>query len=90
MKRLFCGLLTIVCLAVAVPAEAADSKLNISIIRQADSAIMGEIWCNDKVVWRLKICTDGAQAVATGASTNTTVVIPDIVGGLFLLKVYNE
>ncbi|SDF48730.1 hypothetical protein [Sporomusa acidovorans] len=66
---------------------AADFSFSVNIVRQ-DGATCGELWLNDKVVWRLAILADGAKPVFANAnSANTTLVIPDIVNGMFVLKV---
>lgn len=66
---------------------AADFSLNVNIVRQ-DGATCGELWFKDKLVWRLALLTDGAKPVSSGFSgTNTTLIIPDIVNGMFIVKV---
>ncbi|SMD14230.1 hypothetical protein [Sporomusa malonica] len=66
---------------------AADFSFNVNIMRQ-DGATCGELWFNDKLVWRLALLSDGAKPVSSGFSgTNTTLVIPDIVHGMFVVKV---
>jgi len=90
MTKLVCGLLIGLILLVPSPAVAGELKLNIAVARQEDGATTGELRYNDRVVWRLKLCSDGAQPVAGQAGGNTTVVVPDIEDGLFLLKVYNQ
>ncbi len=68
-------------------ALAADFSFNINIMRQ-DGATCGELWLNDKLVWRLAMLSDGAQPVSGGFSgANTTLVIPDIVHGMFVVKI---
>lgn len=68
-------------------ALAAEFKVNINVVRQDDGATSTEFWYNDRVIWRLTLLADGAKPVSTGASSQTTFVTPDIVNGLFLLKV---
>lgn len=68
-------------------ALAADVNFNINITRQ-DGATCGELWVNDKLVWRLALLSDGAKPVTGGfTGANTTLVIPDIVHGMFVVKV---
>lgn len=71
-------------------ASAADFKVNFTVIRQADGATLGELWYNDQVLWRLRLTGDGAQPASTAAPRRTTVVVPDLDSGLFLLKVYHQ
>ena len=66
---------------------AADINFNINIMRQ-DGATCGEVWFNDRLVWRLALLSDGAKPVTGGfVGTNTTWVIPDILHGMFVVKV---
>lgn len=66
---------------------AADFNLNIAVVRQ-EGATCGELWFNDTLVWRLALLSDGAKPVSdNGSSANTTLVIPDIVHGMFVVKV---
>ncbi|MDF2568868.1 MAG: hypothetical protein K0R55_472 [Sporomusa sp.] len=68
-------------------ALAADFSFNVNVMRQ-DGATCGELWFNDKLVWRLALLSDGAKPVSSGFNgTNTTLVIPDIVNGMFVVKV---
>ena len=46
---------------------------------------------NDQLVWRLKVSSDGAQPAFVRAHPEaTTVVVPDVENGMFVVKVYNE
>lgn len=66
---------------------AADLNFNITIVRQ-DGATCGELWIDNALIWRLALLSDGAKPVARkGSSVNTTLVIPDIVNGMFIVKV---
>ncbi|HWR09855.1 hypothetical protein [Sporomusa sp.] len=68
-------------------ALAAEFSFNINIARQ-DGATCGELWLNDRLVWRLALLSDGAKPVSGGFNgANTTLVIPDIVNGMFVVKV---
>jgi hypothetical protein len=89
MARLVCAaLLTLNLLLLPVPAQAAS--FNMSFSRQNDGTTIGEFWYNDKIVWRLKICSDGARPVTGQHSPATTVVVPDVVNGLFLFKIGSQ
>lgn len=88
--RLFGALLIGIILFSAAPAYAADLKVGVSFARQADGSTLGELWYGDKVVWRLKLACDGVRPVAGMNGGNTTVITPDVVRGLFLLKVENQ
>ena len=66
---------------------AADFSFNIAIVRQ-DETTCGELWLNDTLVWRLALLSDGAKPVSgNGNGANTTLVIPDIVNGMFVVKI---
>lgn len=66
---------------------AADINFNLAIVRQ-EGATCGELWFNNTLVWRLAILSDGAKPVSgNGNSANTTLLIPDIVNGMFVVKV---
>lgn len=90
MARILCVLLLVFALLAPATASAAEFKFNVAVSRQDDGTTTGELWLNDRVVWRLRIASDGAQPVTGPAGTRTTVVVPDMEGGLFLLKVYNQ
>jgi hypothetical protein len=66
-------------------ALAANFKLDIT--RQDDGITCSELWYNDQVIWRVAFLTDGTKPVSGGNGVATTYIIPDIVDGLFLLKV---
>ncbi|MPM27824.1 hypothetical protein SDC9_74338 [bioreactor metagenome] len=87
MRRLFLVLAAATLILWPNQALAAEFKVNINVVRQNDGATSTEFWYNDRVVWRLTILADGAQPVLAGGSSETTFVTPDIVKGLFLLKV---
>lgn len=80
-------LLAAIILFWTTPAYAADLKFGVTFARQADGAAVGEFWYDDKMVWRLKICSDGVRPVSGSGGDRTTVITPDVVRGLFLLKV---
>ncbi len=90
MAKLLCSLLVFIALLAPVPANAAGFSLSVAVSRQDDGMTSGELWYNDRVVWRLRIVGEGAQPVAGQAGGGTTIVVPDIDKGLFLLKVYNQ
>lgn len=81
------ALILAIVFACPVPVSAADFNINVNIMRQEDGTTCGELWLNDKVLWRLTILTDGAKPTATGGYANTTLVTPDIVNGMFVIKV---
>ena len=90
MARLFCSLLIFLSLLAPLPASAAGFSMNVAVSRHEDGTATGELWFNDRVVWRLRIVSDGAQTVSGPAGLNTTVVVPDMASGMFMLKVYNQ
>lgn len=88
MRRIIIALVLAAVLSLSPnQALAAEFKLNINVVRQDDGATSTELWYNDRVIWRLTLLADGAKPVSTGTSSQTTYVTPDIINGLFLLKV---
>lgn len=87
MRRLILALAAAILILWPNQALAAEFKVNINVVRQNDGATSTEFWYNDRVVWRLTILADGAQPVSAGGQADTTFITPDIVKGLFLLKV---
>ncbi|BBB91326.1 MAG TPA: hypothetical protein PKA28_18880 [Methylomusa anaerophila] len=68
-------------------AKAADFTFNINIVRQSDGSTCGELWLKDGLLWRVAILPDGARPVSRGTATsNTTLIIPDIIKGMFVIK----
>jgi len=66
---------------------AADLNVNVMLVRQ-DGATCGELWIDNALVWRLALLSDGAKPVVyNGNNGNTTLIIPDIVNGMFVIKV---
>ena len=66
---------------------AAEFTLNIQVMRQEDGTTCSELWYKDKVVWRLALLADGAKPVSGSYNATTTLIAPDIINGLFLIKV---
>jgi hypothetical protein len=66
---------------------AADLNFNMMVVRQ-EGVTCGELWIDNTLVWRLALLTDGAKPVVhNGNHANTTLVIPDIVSGMFVVKI---
>jgi hypothetical protein len=89
MARFLCSILVGLSLLWPGAVQAADTKYGLSVVHQADGTIFGELWYNEQVIWRLRISGDGAEPVAGKGGANTTVIVPDIVNGLFMLKLHN-
>jgi len=87
MRKRICMLFMIAVLIWPSAALAADFMVNINVVRQEDGTTCGELWYNNQVVWRLAILADGAKPVSTFHSTKTTFISPDVVNGLFFIKV---
>jgi len=66
---------------------AAGFTLNVQVMRQDDGTTCSELRYNDKVVWRLALLTDGAKPVSGSYNAKTTLIAPDIIDGLFLIKI---
>ncbi len=90
MARLVCAFLLMLALLAPATASAAEFKFNVAVSRQDDGTTPGELWYNDRVLWRVRLAGDGAQPVSSPAGVNTTVVVPEVEGGMFLLKFYNQ
>lgn len=90
MVKLFLTLLFGLILLVPAPAQAAEFKLNLTVVRQPEGATVGELWFNDRILWRIRLMSDDAQPAATIGPSQTIVVVPDIDDGLFKLKVYQQ
>jgi hypothetical protein len=87
--RKWMGLLAfIVLFTINSVAFAADWQVNIHLSRENGSLLSGEMWYNNDMVWRLKIQADGALPAISGNDPRVTVLVPDIVDGLFVLKVH--
>lgn len=66
---------------------AADLNFNVVVARQ-EGVTCGELWIDNTLVWRLALLADGVKPVVyNGNHANTTLVIPDIVSGMFVIKV---
>ena len=87
MRNIICILLLLFTLSWPNPALAAEFTLNISLMRQEDGTTCGEVWYNKKVIWRLVFLSDGAKPVSGSYQATTILIAPDIIDGLFLIKV---
>ncbi|MEG6587018.1 hypothetical protein [Dendrosporobacter sp. 1207_IL3150] len=87
MRKFLCVFLLVAVFVWPVTVSAASFRINVSIAKQDDGSTLGELWYNEKVVWRLAFSPDGAQPASTSSSAPTTVVTPDIVNGFFVFKV---
>jgi hypothetical protein len=91
MGKRLCQLIIMCSLMIfPVTAAAADFNVHINISRQADGIANGEIWYNGSILWRVMLLPDGAKPAMGMPSGKTTIIIPDINSGMFLLKVYNN
>ncbi|MBP2628309.1 MAG: hypothetical protein H6Q68_3020 [Firmicutes bacterium] len=87
MRKVICILLIVCALVWPSNVLAAGFTLNIQVMRQDDGTTCSELWYNDKVVWRLALLADGAKPVSGSYNAMTTLIAPDIIDGLFLIKV---
>lgn len=88
MRKITISLLLAV-LVMLFPAwgSAADLNFNVVIARQG-GATCGELWIDNTLVWRLALLADGVKPVVyNGNHANTTLIIPDIVSGMFVIKI---
>lgn len=87
MRRTLLALIFAIVTLFPAPALAADFSIHVGITRQEDGTTCGELWLNDKVIWRLAILNGGAKPVTTGETADMTLITPDIVNGMFVIKV---
>ena len=87
MCKVICILLMVLTLGWPNQVSAAEFSLNVNILRQDDGTTCGELWYNQKVVWRLVFLADGVKPVSGSYHTSTTLIAPDIINGLFLIKI---
>ena len=90
MAKFFCAFLLGLVLFFPLPAQAAGMGMGVTVSRQEDGSACGEVWYDNRVLWRVRIVGDGARAAAGTGDGCTTVVAPDVRAGMFVLKVYNE
>ena len=88
MHKIICLLTFLGLFVFSTVAHAADWRINFHVSRDTDGSLSGEMWYNNDMVWRLKIQTDGALPAVSSGDPRVTVVVPDIVDGLFVLKVH--
>lgn len=87
MRKVVCILLMLVAVIWPSPVLAAGFTLNLHVVRQEDGTTCGELWYNQKVIWRLALLAGGAKPVSGSYHTVTTLIAPDIINGLFVIKV---
>lgn len=88
MRKLICLFAFLSVFSVTLNAYASDWKINLHVTRDTDGSLSGEMWYNNNMVWRLKLQTDGALPAVSSGDSRVTVLVPDIVNGLFVLKVH--
>lgn len=80
----------LICLLLQLQAAAVSAspyKIGITLTHPDDGVFCSELVYDDQVIWRLQFLADGAKSVLSGGGSRTTIVVPDIVNGLFLLKI---
>ncbi|MDL2280537.1 hypothetical protein LJC10_01610 [Selenomonadales bacterium OttesenSCG-928-I06] len=66
----------------------ADFSFKINFISENDGWLTSEIWYDNELFWRGTILPDGVKPVFGGfKDSKTTFFIPDIVNGMFVIKV---
>lgn len=81
------GLLLLV-LMLPITAEASAFQWGVHISRQEDGTTSGEFVFDNKVIWKLQIVADGAWPVSGSTGTSGTLISPDIINGMFIIKVH--
>lgn len=87
MRKLLCGALLTLFIIWPNTVFASSFNMNLHFLRQEDGTACGELWYNDRIVWRLEFLSDGSRPALSTPNVNTTSIIPDIVDGLFIIKV---
>ena len=75
-------------LTLPVAAEAAAFQWGLHISRQADGTTCGEFLFDNKVIWKLQNLAEGAWPVSGNTGTSGTLISPDIINGMFVIKVH--
>lgn len=85
--RFIAGILLLALAVMFCPpvAAAADFQLNISVVHHADGVAIGELWWNNRLVCRLRLVGTEVPVVSPAGGSGT-LVVPDIVGGMFVVK----
>lgn len=81
--------LLLICLLLLVQTatvSASPYKIGITLTHPDDGVFCSELVYDDQVIWRLQFLADGTKSVSGGGS-RTTIVVPEIVNGFFLLKI---
>lgn len=87
MRYVFALCLCLLLFAQPVTAWAADFNFHVQFGRADDGNVSGEVFFNNKLVWRLRLLTDGARPVSSGRDDRTTFLSPHIAHGLLLIKI---
>lgn len=91
MRKKICIML-LACSLLGLPATtaAAPVAIGFSFAMPGDGIVCSELIYNGQVVWRIQLLSDGAKPVTGGNSGQTTIVVPDIVYGLFTVKINKQ
>jgi len=87
MCKVICILIVAFALMFPQQASAAAFTMNIQLMHQEDGMACGELWYNQKLIWRLALLNDGAKPVYGSYNAATTFIAPDIINGCFVIKV---
>lgn len=90
IKKFFTVFLACLLLGLPATAAAAPFKVGFSVTRPEDGVVCSELIYNDRIVWRIQLLSDGTKPVSGGSSGQTTIIVPDIVHGLFTIKVNQQ
>ena len=91
MKRYVVFLLVCLLLQVATATVSASPyKVGITLTHPDDGVFCSELIYDDQVIWRLQFLADGAKSVLGSGGGRTTIIVPDIVSGFFLLKINRQ
>lgn len=90
IKKFFIVLLACLLFGLPATAAAAPFKIGFSVTRPEDGVVCSELTYNDAIIWKIQLLSDGTKPVSGGNSGQTTIVVPDIVHGLFTIKVNQQ
>lgn len=91
MRKRICQVLILVTFIIfPATASAANFDIHINVTREADGIANGEVWYNGNILWRVMLLPDGASPALVMPGGKTTIIVPEINSGMFLLKVYNR
>ena len=86
MRAGLCMLLVVLLTVMLAPAAvlAADFQLSVSIVNQTEGFTTGEVWWNGRLLCRIRLA--GTEVPASAPAPGGLLVVPDIMSGMFVVK----